>query len=100
VRALPAAECEVCKTGSEAIERLQSGVSFQAAVVDHSVEPVNGMQLIRWVALHAPQVRVVMMTEEMSLQSVAMDAGAAAVLSTYKFSEIGEVLRELIDTAA
>jgi DNA-binding NtrC family response regulator len=94
-KAIPNSECILCSNGAEAIEHLKLG-PVDAIVTDHSMQPVTGIELIRWARSHAVKAPIVMMTGYSAIEADAMEAGATQVVSTYRFSEIGEILLPLL----
>jgi DNA-binding NtrC family response regulator len=94
-KSIPNAECILCSNGAEAIEYLKMG-GVDAIITDHYMQPVNGIELIKWVRQHSLQAPIVMITAHTSIEAEAMKAGANVVLSTHRFGEIGEILLPIL----
>ena len=97
-KAISSAECVLCASGAEAINHLTKR-SVDAIVTDHSMEPINGLELIKWVRSHLAALPIIMVTAHTWIEREAMEAGANMVLSTLRFSEVGEFLLPMLRPA-
>jgi DNA-binding NtrC family response regulator len=88
-----------CDSGAAAIAHLEQH-SIHALVTDHSMSPVDGLELIMWVRDRHPKLPVVMVTGSPDIESVAIKAGASVVVSSHKFREVGPILKRLLAPAA
>ena len=86
-----------CDSGAAAIAHLEKH-SVHAVVTDNSMSPVNGLELIAWLRKRNATLPVVMVTGNPEIESVAMKAGASAVVNSQKFREVGPILKQLLKT--
>jgi CheY-like chemotaxis protein len=94
-KTISTADCVLCSSGEEAIHHL-SHHTVDAIVTDHSMEPINGLELIKWVRGHLAALPIIMVTGHTWIEREAMDAGANLVLNTLRFSEVGELLLPML----
>ena len=83
-------------TGAAAIEYLQAN-AVDAVVTNFKMEPVNGIELSRWVRTQRPKLPVVMVTSSAGIAQSAKDAGASRVLDFWDYRQVGAAVRELLE---
>lgn len=95
------AEAEIfeCEHGLAAIEEMKRA-PVAAVITDHSMQPVNGLELTRWVRTHAPATPVVMVTGNPYLEPTGLAAGATLVVNFSRYAEIGEIVAGAIASGA
>jgi CheY-like chemotaxis protein len=96
LRRFPTAHVSEYTTGAGAIEHLKDN-AVDAIITDHSMAPVNGIQLIRWVRKRFQTLPILMVTGHPEIESEAMDAGATLVLNFSRFAEVADVLARLLE---
>ena len=84
-----------CRSGAEAIAYLSTR-AVDAVVTDHSMTPVNGIELISWVRDRGLQIPVVMVTGHPEIEETALEAGATKVIPFARFTEIGDIVARLL----
>jgi CheY-like chemotaxis protein len=92
----PAATFVECASGAEAIEQLLAG-TFDAVITNHSIHPIDGVELIRWIRAHLPQFPVIMVTGNPQVAGEAIEAGVDRVLDTSAYKSIGEIVRRQLE---
>jgi two-component system response regulator AtoC len=97
-RGIENADCVMCASGAEAIQQLRLQPA-DAIVTDHSMQPVNGIELIKWVRAQGLKIPIIMVTAYLGIEEEALMAGATLVLNTYRFSEIAEYLAPMLGKA-
>lgn len=88
-----------CNSGADAIAHLEEH-TVHAVVTDNSMTPINGLELIAWVRKRDALLPVVMVTGNPEIEPVALNAGASVVLDSWKFQELGRMLKELLPPSA
>jgi CheY-like chemotaxis protein len=84
-----------CSSGQQAIEEMQRN-PVDAVVTDHSMVPVNGIELIRWIRDRDGNVPIIMVTGHPQIEEEAMAVGATLVVPFMKFRELAHYLRLLL----
>ncbi|ACB75563.1 response regulator [Opitutus terrae] len=84
-----------CTSGAEAIAHLAQQ-PVHAIVTNHSMHPVNGIELTRWVRARFPALPIVMVTGNPIVTREALQAGASRVLSTADYPQLGATLETLL----
>lgn len=84
-----------CSSGTEAIDYLRT-TNADAMVTDHNMTPINGIQLIDWVRRRFPRLPILMITGNPEVEADAIKAGANSVISSFRFSDVGDILAKLI----
>lgn len=69
---------------------------MNVVVTDHSMCPVNGLELARWVRSHAPELPLVMVTGHPDIEPQAKAAGATLVVSFSRYAEIGDIVSSVL----
>ena len=95
-RRLPDCLLLECENGLQAIEALKSH-AVRAVITDHSMQPVNGLELSRWIRQHFVNLPVVMVTGHPAIEPEARAAGVSVVLSSSKFAEVGGIVAQLVE---
>jgi CheY-like chemotaxis protein len=90
----PSATVHECRSGAEAIDQLNAQ-PIDAIITDHSMVPVDGIQLIKWARSKFSDLPIVMVSGHPDIREVALNAGANQVVSSLSFSEVGDVLEKL-----
>lgn len=85
-----------CDSGAAAIEHLHRA-HFDAVVSNHSMYPVDGVELVRWIRAHRDDLPVIMVTGSPKIASEAHEAGVDRVLDTSAYQSIGPVVRRFIE---
>lgn len=85
-----------CASGAEAIEHLKTN-AVDAIVTDHSMHPVNGIELIQWVRARTKELPILMVTGHPEIEAEALKAGATKVITFDRFREVGPLLSELLN---
>ena len=87
-----------CDCGATAIAHLEKD-RVDALVTDNSMSPVNGIELIQWLRERDRTLPVIMVTGNPEIEKAAVKAGSSAVLASQQFSEVGAVLKNLLQQA-
>jgi CheY-like chemotaxis protein len=87
-----------CDCGATAIAHLEKD-RVDALVTDNSMSPVNGIELIKWLRERDRALPVIMVTGNPEIEKAAVKAGASVVLASQQFSEVGAVLKNLLQQA-
>lgn len=95
-RSFPSASVFECSSGAEAIDYLKLH-SVSAILTDHSMQPVNGIELIQWTRRIHPEIPILMVTGHPAIEQEALHAGATLVVSFGRFAEIGQILARLLN---
>lgn len=97
-RRFPEASIAEYGSGEAAINHMEQ-FPVDAIVTDHSMSPVDGIQLIRWVRSRSETLPILMVTGHPSIEEQALSAGATEVIGSFRFTEVGEVLAKLLGDA-
>lgn len=84
-----------CISGAAAIEHLLLH-PIDALITDHSMQPVDGVELTQWVRARFPRLPIVMVTGNATVAQRALAAGADLVLETARYLELGPAVRRLL----
>lgn len=87
-----------CDNGQAAIDHLKAS-PVNVVISDHSMCPVNGLELARWVRSHSPELPLVMVTGHPDIEPQAMAAGATMVVSFSRYAEIGDIVWSVLPPA-
>lgn len=91
----PHADIVQVDSGAAAIAHLERQ-SVDAVVSNHSMQPVNGVELARWIRSHRRDLPLVMVTGNTHVAEAALAAGVDAVLDTAHYVELGPAVRRLL----
>jgi CheY-like chemotaxis protein len=84
-----------CVSGEAAIQRLQQH-SVTAVVTNHSMQPVDGIELTQWIRSRDPALPILMVTGDPHIAALALRHGVDRVIDFARFQEVGPTLRTLI----
>jgi two-component system, chemotaxis family, chemotaxis protein CheY len=84
-----------CVSGAHAIELLLHH-AVSAIITDHSMHPVNGIELTRWVRARDAALPILMVTGHPEIASEALRVGVTRVMEFSEFREVGHAVRELL----
>lgn len=95
LKKFPDATILQCDNGVAAINTLRSE-TVMAVITDHSMQPIDGLELCRWVRSSLPAVPIVMVTGHMEMEESSLAAGASLVVNFARFAEIGDIVERLL----
>lgn len=90
------ARITLCDSGEQAMEHL-SHHPIDALITNHSMQPVNGVELTHWARSRFPALPILMVTGNPGIAQEAMNAGATHVMEFARYAEIGPILRRVLD---
>jgi two-component system, chemotaxis family, chemotaxis protein CheY len=93
--AFPQAAVIQVETGQAALEALKQQ-EFTAIITDYRMPWMDGLTLVRKVREMHVHIPIVMRTAMEDLESQARAAGVDYVLPWYRWRELGEVVREIV----
>jgi CheY-like chemotaxis protein len=94
-RAFPRASLYECSSGQEAIDFLKAQ-RVDALITDHSMAPVNGIELIRHVRSRDKALPILMVTGHPEIRDEALAAGATSVIEWSGYTDVGKLLKPLL----
>lgn len=96
-RSFPTVKIVECASGAAGIDAFDAHI-IDAVITDHSMTPVNGMEMIHAIRARDLRIPIVMVTGHPEIEGFALEAGANSVISFAKYAQlpaiIGKLMRE------
>jgi CheY-like chemotaxis protein len=84
----------ICESDSgQAAIKYLLGHEVVVVITDYKMEPVDGLELARWIRLRSPQLPIMMVTGHPEIHSEALKAGANYVGDTSELTALETALR-------
>jgi CheY-like chemotaxis protein len=99
LQVFPSAGVEHAQSGPAALEKL-SGHDFTAVITDYRMPRMDGITLVRKIRELGYQMPIILRTAMEDLEGQARAAGVDYVLPWFRWRDLGEVVKELIQCPA